>query len=112
MAESEEREWNVWFSHSIPDPRQRTVFASGGLYLLTTVATLVLLSIVGRYEFNPMGFYVNLIPFGALIVGLLAGSGYGIGSWLTGAKMGRGLLVIVALLQIVAYFAAQYVEFA
>ena len=59
-----------------------------------------------------MGFYVKLIiPLGAIGVGALAGSGYGIASAWTGAKIGRGLLLTVCLLLVAAYFVAKYIEF-
>jgi hypothetical protein len=113
MADIDPRERNVWaptqfLTRETKRPGLLVVIAG----LLTTAATLGLLSIGGHHGFNPMGFYVNLIPVGALLVGLLAASGYGLASWLTGAKIGRGLLIVVASLQIVGYFAAQYVEFA
>jgi len=62
---------------------------------------------------NVMGWYANyVIPAGAVLVGLVASSGYGLASWLTGVKIRRKLLLTIVLLQILAYFAAQYVEFA
>jgi hypothetical protein len=61
---------------------------------------------------NIMGWYANyVIPAGALIVGLLASSGYALAAWISGRKIGGGLLVTILCLQILAYFAAQYVEF-
>jgi len=42
----------------------------------------------------------------------VASSGYGVGSWLSGIKITRGLLLAVLALQLAAYFAAQYIEFA
>jgi hypothetical protein len=47
-------------------------------------------------DFDLMGLYAALvIPAGALIVGALAGSGYGIASWLGGRRVGGGLVVAV-----------------
>ncbi|MCA9271014.1 MAG: hypothetical protein KDA41_21180 [Planctomycetales bacterium] len=84
-----------------------------GAGMATTAATLALVFVLGATaEFYPMGFYVNfVIPFGAILVGLVAASGYGVGSWLSGAKIGGGTLLFVLALQVVAYFAAQYTEF-
>ncbi len=63
-------------------------------------------------DFNIMGWYgYYVIPAGALLVGLVAGSGYGVASWLTGVRISRNLLLMVLLLQVVAYFTAQYIEF-
>jgi len=63
-------------------------------------------------DFHIMGWYANyVIPAGAMIVGIAAGSGYAIASWLTGTRISRGLLLAVLLCQTGAYFAAEYVEY-
>jgi hypothetical protein len=63
-------------------------------------------------DFNVMGWYVNyVIPLGALLVGLVAGSGYGMASWVTSVKISRRLLWLMLALQVTAYFAALYVEY-
>lgn len=87
------------------------VLAAG---LATTALTLVGVYWVGsRYDgWNVMGFYANyVIPIGALIVGLLAGSGYGVASWATGFKISKGTLWAVVALQTLAYVLAQYLEY-
>ena len=87
------------------------VLTAGILTGMLTLAALYFLNIVFE-EFHAMGFYINgVIPFGAILVGMLAGSGYGIASWLSGAKISGGLLVMVIALQIAVYFFAQYVEY-
>jgi hypothetical protein len=59
-----------------------------------------------------MGVYLNyIIPIGAIGVGLAAGSGYGLASWLRGIKIIKRLLYVVAGLQVGTYFLAQYVEY-
>jgi hypothetical protein len=61
---------------------------------------------------NVMGWYANyVIPAGALLVGIVAGSGYGIASWVTGVRMERHLLIVVAVLQLSAYAIAKYLDF-
>lgn len=63
-------------------------------------------------DFNIMGWYgYYVIPAGALLVGLVAGSGYGVASWMTGVRISRNLLLAVLFLQVAAYFVAQYIEF-
>jgi len=63
-------------------------------------------------DFNIMGWYANyILPVGALIVGVVASSGYGIASWFSGVKITKSLLWTVLGLQTLAYFAAQYIEF-
>jgi hypothetical protein len=79
-----------------------SVVALAGVYWLDKNAT----------DFHIMGWYANyVIPAGALIVGIVAGSGYGIASWLTGVRISRMLLLTVLLLQTAAYIGAEYVEY-
>jgi hypothetical protein len=67
---------------------------------------------VGTKDCHIMGLYADyVIPAGALIVGVLASSGYGVASWMTGTKITRKLLWTILALQFMVYFAAQYVEF-
>ncbi len=64
-------------------------------------------------DFQIMGWYANyVLPVGAVIVGAVAASGYGLASWLTGIKITRGLLWTVLILQVACYFGAQYIQFA
>ena len=91
----------------------------GKLFVIYTGLITTALSLAGVYwlnknhpDVNIMGWYVKLIiPIGALIVGLACGSGYGIGSAMSGKKISRSLLLTVVLLQVVAYFTAQYIEY-
>lgn len=53
-----------------------------------------------------------VLPIGAVIVGVAASSGYGLSSYFSGVKITRSLLWIVVGLQLAAYIAAQYIEFA
>src|ERR1700761_7758078 len=74
-----------------------------GVYLLDVRAS----------DFHIMGWYADyVLPVGALIVGVVASSGYGLASWFTGVKITRSLLLIVLCLQLGCYTAAQYIEFA
>lgn len=82
--------------------------------LLTTALALfgVYLLDVKAEDFHIMGWYANyILPVGALLVGLVAASGYGLASWFSGIKITRGLLWAVLVLQLAAYFGAQYIEF-
>src|SRR5690606_3808450 len=87
----------------------------GQLFVLQTGLITSALALLGVWwlswyeEINPMGWYVNFIlPAGAVLVGLVAASGYGIAAWLSGLKIGRGLLAAMAGLLILAYFGALY----
>jgi hypothetical protein len=63
-------------------------------------------------DFHIMGWYGDyVIPAGAILVGLAAGSGFGAASYLTGFRIRRGILLAVLVLQIGAYLAAQVLEF-
>ena len=79
-----------------------TVLALLGVYLLD----------LGRSGFHIMGWYANyILPVGAVLVGVVASSGYGLASWFRGIKITRSLLWLVLLFQLLSYFGAQYIEF-
>jgi hypothetical protein len=64
------------------------------------------------YDENVMGWYADyVLPVGALLVGLVASSGFGIASYGSGTKISGYLLVAVAALLIGGYWLAQYMEF-
>lgn len=93
-------------------PKSSAVVPYAGL--ATTALTLFGIYLLNIYvdDFNIMGWYGDyIIPVGALIVGVAASSGYGIASWYTGVKITKRILWFVLFLQVVAYFAAQYIEF-
>lgn len=59
-----------------------------------------------------MGYYFSyVLPIGALGVGLLAGSGYGLASFLKGFRISVITLCLILLLQITVYFLFKYLEF-
>ncbi|HSN91761.1 MAG TPA: hypothetical protein VLS93_11085 [Anaeromyxobacteraceae bacterium] len=84
---------------------------AGGL--ATTALALAGVWALSRYaETNVMGWYANyVLPVGAILVGLVASSGFGIGSWLGGARITGGLLAAVAVALLAGYWAAQLLEF-
>ena len=80
----------------------------------TTALTLlgIFLLDIAAPDVNPMGWYLNyVLPIGAILVGLVAGLGYGITSFMMGYKIGKWLLVSILMLQVIAYFAAQFLAF-
>lgn len=82
--------------------------------LATTLLTLLFAWWVDRTasDFSPMGWYANgIIPIGALLMGMAAGSGYCGGSWWRGVKIGGRLLLLVLAMQVAAYGAAQFLEY-
>lgn len=82
--------------------------------LASTVVALLgvyLLSVHGG-DFQIMGWYLSyIVPAGAILVGFVASTGYGLGSWLAGVKVSGSLLLGIVALQVGAYFAGQYIEF-
>jgi hypothetical protein len=75
--------------------------------LTTALALLGVYLLDAKAEFNIMGWHLNyVIPGGAIIVGLVASSGHGLASYFTGLKIRKGLLWMILLLQLGAYFAA------
>ncbi len=84
-----------------------------GCGLCTTMISLALVYLLEKYaDTNVMGWYVDYcLPMGAVLVGLVATSGYGLAAWRSGLKIRRGLLVTIMVLQVGAYFAAKYTEF-
>jgi hypothetical protein len=94
-----------------PKSRAVVVLIAG---VFTTLLALVGVWALSTYgDENIMGWYGNyVIPAGAILVGLVASSGYGLASWITGVKIRKKLLLTILLLQFLAYWGAQYAEFA
>ncbi len=86
------------------------VFAAG---LVTSIATIALVWFLGSSaEFNVMGFYLWFIfPIGAIIAGLLAGSGYGLAARLLGVRVVLWALIAIGVLQFLIYMGAKYAEY-
>jgi hypothetical protein len=103
----------------LPLVNQKSLIGRSGIVvlligLLTTAAALLGVWYIGRGDdgTNVMGWYVDyVLPAGALLVGIIAGSGYGMGSWWTGLRINRTTFVFVLLLQFCAYWVAQYLAF-
>src|SRR3954451_13699871 len=95
--------------------REGRSYLPGGISgLITSVLALVGGDVldVSANDFHIMGWYADyVLPVGAVIVGVVAASGYGLGSWFSGVKITRNLVWIVLALQVAAYFGAQYIEF-
>jgi len=84
------------------------VLFAGGITTALALVGNVVLANVSDGEFDMMATYANLIiPIGPLVVGFVAGIGYGLASWLTGVKITGRLLWIVVFCQLLAYLLAQ-----
>jgi hypothetical protein len=63
-------------------------------------------------DLHLMSMYLwNWIPFGPLLVGLIAGSGYILASWWFGVRVGPGMVLTIMLLQIGMFIACHYADF-
>lgn len=91
------------------DHRARIVVIAGSA---TTLVALAGVFAAAHHGENIMGWYANyIIPAGALLVGLVAASGYGIAAWVTGLKMTRRLVWSVVGELALSYVIAQYGEY-
>jgi hypothetical protein len=95
-------------------PKHRAVILPVlGAGVTTTAIALFIVSVIDRATegTSVMGFYGDFIPIGAIGVGFAAGSGYGLAAWWLNRRVSAGLYVAVGLLQIGAYFVAQYEDY-
>ena len=79
----------------------------------TTALALAGVWALSRFaETNVMGWYADyVLPVGALLVGMVASSGFALGSWFGGARITGRLLLAVAAALVAGYWAAQLLEF-
>lgn len=86
------------------------IIASG---LVTSAMALGLVYALGRADFSVMMFYLNyVIPIGAILVGLAAGSGYAVATWLQNIKITAAACWLIVILQLGSYLVAEYIGFA
>jgi len=65
-----------------------------------------------RWELDPFELrWEALVPLGALGLGIVAATGYAIGSWWAGVRVGKRLLAAIVAYQIIALFVGQYIAF-
>ena len=101
-------------------PQQMVTVAAGNASILVLLAGLASTAValasvwaISTYgDENVMGWYADyVLPAGAVLVGGLASTGFGVASWATGTKITGKLLVAVGITLLAGYWAAQYVEF-
>ncbi len=96
-------------SRAVPDHRREIVMAAG---TATTVAVLAGVYALAHHGTFVMLWYVNfIIPAGALLAGMAAGSGFAVAGWFTGLKMTPRMMWSVAAQLVVSYFIAEYEEY-
>jgi hypothetical protein len=81
--------------------------------LLTTAIALAGVYLFSRWRHtNVMGWhYLYIIPVGALIVGAVAGIGYLLAGIVAGLRVRAHVFWLIVVIQILAYLAAEYIEF-
>jgi hypothetical protein len=85
------------------------VLIGGGITLVLALAGVWMASRSGE---NIMGWYADyVLPVGAVLVGLVASSGFCIASYVSGTKVTGLLMLAVVGMLLAGYLAAQYVEF-
>jgi hypothetical protein len=78
----------------------------------TSFAALVLVFVLSAVGFDPMTFYIFfIVPVGALLVGLLAGSGYALMSWIRNSFVHFRSKVIIFVLGALTYVLAHYITY-
>jgi len=99
-------------AHVLPvEPAGPLPVIAGGL-LTTGLGLFALWFAQTRWGFSPMFWYADFVlPLGAIGVGCVVAIGYAIASSRTGVKISNQLLWTVLGLQVLAYFAAQYLAF-
>lgn len=97
-----------------PPPRRSTrrllVIPLG---LLTTAIALIAAHLVSRWRHSYVTgwHYLYVIPYGAMMVGVVAGSGYYLGGKFAGLRVRHLVFWLIVLIQIAAFCAGQYFEF-
>lgn len=103
----------VLLSYAPPPRRSKRRLMVIPFGLLTTAIALVGAHFVSRWrESYVMGWhYLYVIPYGALIVGVVAGCGYFFAGYLAGWRVRHLVFWLIVLIQMLAFFAGQYIEF-
>lgn len=79
----------------------------------TTALVVLLVQALNHAEFNAMGLYANgILPVGAILVGVLSGTGYAVGSRVLNVKLSRGYVIGMLATGVADWFALQYFEYA
>lgn len=93
-------------------PRRPAGLVVFGLGLVTSAIALTVVYYCLLAGFDPMHWYLwFIVPVGALLVGLVAGSGYTFGSLWTQYRPSASFVGLIFVFQLFIYFAAQYLSF-
>src|SRR3954464_4174085 len=83
----------------------------GGLFVIecglatSAIALVVAYFLNRRFELDVFELrFEALIPLGAIGLGVVAASGYAVGSWWAGVRVGKKLLGVIVAVQVIALF--------
>ena len=78
----------------------------------TTALVVLLVQALNGTGFNAMGLYASgILPVGAILVGVLSGVGYAIGSRVLDVRLSKGFVVGMLATGVGDWFALQYFEY-
>jgi hypothetical protein len=78
----------------------------------TSGLALLLLYWLNQVDIDPMGYYVDFIfPAGALLTGVAAGSGYGLGSYWSNVRVSRLSMRFIFMMGVLTFLLAQYITY-
>src|SRR3954463_12887867 len=107
------RSHGLLLSYAPPPRRSRRRLMVIPFGLLTTAIALVAAHFVSRWRHSyVMGWhYLYVIPYGAMMMGAIAGSGYFLAGKVAGLRVRHLVFWLIVLIQILAFWAGQYSEF-
>jgi hypothetical protein len=80
--------------------------------IATSVLTIFAVKWGNVHDFYPMGWFVNgILPAGAILLGVVSGAGYAVGTRLLHVKLGGWFLALMFSTGVVDYFAVQYLTY-
>ena len=80
--------------------------------IATSVLTIFAVKWGNMHDVYPMGWFVNgILPAGAILIGIVSGLGYAVGSRLLHVKLGGWFLALMFATGVVDYFAVQYLTY-
>lgn len=86
------------------------IFIAG---LVSSALCIVLMYLLmEKFDFFVPGMYILIVPVGAILAGIFAGSGYALASKLTNTRVSKTAVLLVLLFSLIVYLAAYYVMYA
>ncbi|KQC14665.1 MAG: hypothetical protein APR63_05395 [Desulfuromonas sp. SDB] len=86
------------------------IFIAGLVSSALCIVLMYLLMV--KFDFFVPGMYILIVPVGAILAGIFAGSGYAIASKFTNTRVSKAAVLLILLFSLVVYLAAYYVMYA